>query len=224
MNSPVPQYFRPVAPPHPRGPDAWRNALDESRRGEFGRGHDLLDRVERLAAGAGRRPPWPAPRWDARNPSKSRRSQGRNPLRRPQKGAMDRDSQRRRGGPRAVPEHPPSHRAPRRGSRSPRSPRRQRRFRDAACGPQQTATPVEDHGTEATAAAAEPSAKDASDPIVWLSPVTRRARGPAPPSAVRPLVRAAEPGPRVVPPLARLGWRLSRLPRRPRRPRPRRAR
>ncbi len=62
--------------------------------------------------------------------------------------------------------------------------------------PQQTATPVDDHGTEATAAAAEPSAKDASDPIVWLSPVTRPARGPAPPSAVRPLVRAAEPGPR----------------------------
>jgi len=29
--------------------DAWKNALDEARRGEFGRAHDQLDRAERLA-------------------------------------------------------------------------------------------------------------------------------------------------------------------------------
>lgn len=32
--------------------EAWQAALDESRRGEFGRAHDQLDRAERLAAGA----------------------------------------------------------------------------------------------------------------------------------------------------------------------------
>jgi hypothetical protein len=32
--------------------EAWQNALDESRRGEFGRAHDQLDRAERLAAGS----------------------------------------------------------------------------------------------------------------------------------------------------------------------------
>ena len=31
--------------------EAWQNAQDESRRGEFGRAHDQLDRAERLAAG-----------------------------------------------------------------------------------------------------------------------------------------------------------------------------
>ena len=32
--------------------EAWQNALDEARRGEFGRAHDQLDRAERLASGA----------------------------------------------------------------------------------------------------------------------------------------------------------------------------
>ncbi len=32
--------------------EAWQGALDEARRGEFGRAHDRLDRAERLAAGA----------------------------------------------------------------------------------------------------------------------------------------------------------------------------
>ncbi len=32
--------------------EAWQNALDEARRGEFGRAHDQLDRAERLAGGA----------------------------------------------------------------------------------------------------------------------------------------------------------------------------
>ncbi|MGE3822073.1 MAG: FHA domain-containing protein [Isosphaeraceae bacterium] len=32
--------------------EAWQTALDESRRGEFGRAHDHLDRADRLAAGA----------------------------------------------------------------------------------------------------------------------------------------------------------------------------
>src|SRR4051812_12918871 len=32
--------------------EAWQAALDEARRGEFGRAHDQLDRAERLAAGA----------------------------------------------------------------------------------------------------------------------------------------------------------------------------
>src|SRR4051794_21711419 len=31
--------------------EAWQSALDEARRGEFGRAHDQLDRAERLAAG-----------------------------------------------------------------------------------------------------------------------------------------------------------------------------
>ena len=31
--------------------EAWRNALDEARRGEFGRAHEQLDRAERLAGG-----------------------------------------------------------------------------------------------------------------------------------------------------------------------------
>ncbi len=33
--------------------EAWRTALAEGRRGEFGRAHEQLDRAERLAAGAG---------------------------------------------------------------------------------------------------------------------------------------------------------------------------
>ncbi len=33
--------------------EAWRDALAEGRRGEFGRAHEQLDRAERLAAGAG---------------------------------------------------------------------------------------------------------------------------------------------------------------------------
>lgn len=32
--------------------EAWQTALDEARRGEFGRAHDQLDRAERLAAGS----------------------------------------------------------------------------------------------------------------------------------------------------------------------------
>lgn len=32
--------------------EAWQTALDEARRGEFGRAHDQLDRAERLASGA----------------------------------------------------------------------------------------------------------------------------------------------------------------------------
>src|SRR5207248_706673 len=31
--------------------EAWKNALDEARRGEFGRAHEQLDRAERLAGG-----------------------------------------------------------------------------------------------------------------------------------------------------------------------------
>ena len=29
--------------------EAWKNALDDARRGEFGRAHEQLDRAERLA-------------------------------------------------------------------------------------------------------------------------------------------------------------------------------
>jgi hypothetical protein len=36
--------------------EAWQSALDEGRRGEFGRAHDYLDRAERLAGGGGASP------------------------------------------------------------------------------------------------------------------------------------------------------------------------
>ena len=105
--------------------EAWQAALDEARRGEFGRAHEQLDRAERLAAGAGATGrPWPPPAATSR------------PGRRPPRPRSRRSTRPwpRANGPRSWPPprpssrpspstRPPARPGPGPGSRSPRSAR-----------------------------------------------------------------------------------------------------
>ncbi len=183
--------------------EAWRNALDEARRGEFGRAHDLLDRVERLAAGAAAAA-LTAARRDVETKQKTAAPKVETLYAALEKGQWTEILNAAEAVLETVPEHPAARQArakawlqiaaiapssttlPGRGLRSP-----------------QPATAVSDDAIAtipAQAAAANANANAAVEPIVWLSPVTRPLRGPTPASPAspmaRPLVRAVEQGPR----------------------------
>jgi hypothetical protein len=172
--------------------EAWQSALDEARRGEFGRAHDRLDRADRLAAGA-----------------------AQSAL-----AAARRDVEARQGaaGPKVealyaalgqgqwaeilaaaesvlevVAEHPAARQA------------RTRAWQQiAAIGPTATTLPARGGRVpwpaSAEAQPAEPSAPAGNSPfpaevapIVWIGPGPKP---PQPPPGPRPLARAGEPGPR----------------------------
>ena len=176
--------------------EAWQSALDESRRGEFGRAHEQLDRAERLAAGGGAAPPAalaPARRdLEARQKAAAPRVEALYAAL--EKGAMAEVLNASEALLETVPEHPAARQARTRAWQqiaaiSPTSaalPTRGSRV------PQTTAAPAaDDRGPENQAASAAFPPEVA--PIVWLSP------GPKPvaqTAAPRPLARGADVGPK----------------------------
>jgi hypothetical protein len=171
--------------------EAWQAAIDETRRGEFGRAHDQLDRAERLAGGC----------------AEAALAAARRDLEARQKSALPKVEAlytalaaskwpeilaAAEAVLEVVAEHPAARQArtrawqqiaaispsaswPSRGSRVPQaaSPRD-----DAPAGDNVTTV-----GNDAA-------------PIVWLTSVTTRPAPPAPSPPMRPLARAAESGPK----------------------------
>lgn len=176
--------------------EAWRCALDEARRGEFGRAHDQLDRAERLAAGAAAAA-LAATRRDVEARQKSAGPKVEALYAALEKGQWSEVLGAAEAVLEAVPEHPAARQARAKawqqiaaiGPASATLPGRGTRAPQPAA-----AEPVDDRDPRRRAAAAAPAAFPAEvAPIVWLGPATTR---PAPAPPPRPLARAAEPGPR----------------------------
>jgi hypothetical protein len=176
--------------------EAWQGALDEARRGEFGRATDQLDRAERLAAGAAQAA-LGAARRDLETRQKAAAPKVEALYAALEKGQWSEVLAAAESVLESVPEHPAARQArtrawqqiaainpaaatlPNRGARVP-----------------QAVAPV-----SAGAAALEgaPAAEGAGGafpaevaPIVWLNPGPKPVQNPAP----RPVARAAEPGPK----------------------------
>jgi hypothetical protein len=200
--------------------EAWRTALDEARRGEFGRAHDQLDRAERLAAGSA------AAALAATRRDIAARQKAAGPkvevlytaLEKGEKCQWAEVLSAAEAVLENVPEHPAARQArtrawqqiaainpssatlPGRGLRAPQPAAAVELVIAADDGP----ACANQHDTDASApAAASAPARPRSDnapapfpaevaPIVWLSPGPKPA--PAPPA--RPLARAGETGPR----------------------------
>lgn len=177
--------------------EAWRTALDESRRGEFGRALEQLDRAERLAGTA-----VPPALSDARRDLEAR-----------QKGAAPRVEAlyaalaagrwpetlaAAEAVLETVPEHPAARQARTRAWQqiaaiSPTASWPHRGFRPPQPPPPAAET-AEDTTAGADRSASAPAAAEPAAPIVWLTAASRPSPPPAP--AVRPLARAGEAGPR----------------------------
>jgi hypothetical protein len=188
--------------------EAWQAALDEARRGEFGRAHDQLDRAERLASGgaggAGGAPAaLAAARRDLEAKQKAAAPKVEALYAALEKGPMAEVLNAAEAVLEVVPEHPAARQArarawqqiaaiapssatlPGRGARVPLS---------AAAEAPEPPAPAAVPGAPSAGVAAHPGGPFPPEvaPIVWLSPGPRPA--PAPPP--RPLARAGEPGPR----------------------------
>jgi FHA domain len=187
--------------------EAWQSAQDEARRGEFGRAHDQLDRAERLATGGAAAAPaaLAAARRDVEAKQKAASPRIESLYVALEKGQMAELLNAAEAVLEVVPEHPAARQArsrawqqiaaigpssatlPGRGGRVPQStppaaavePVRPREASETI--PPSGRNPVTHGGFPAEVA-----------PIVWLSPTPKAA--PTPP--VRPLARAAEPGPK----------------------------
>lgn len=153
--------------------EAWQAALDESRRGEFGRAHDQLDRAERLAAGAAQAS-LDAARRDIESRQKAAAPRVEALYAAIEKGAWSEVLSASESVLESVPEHP--------AARQARSRAWQR---IAAIGPTDGAlpgrgmrVPQSSHGPSASRLA-ETSPDAAPAPIAWLRP-ERKAPPPAP--------------------------------------------
>ncbi|WP_422924082.1 FHA domain-containing protein [Singulisphaera sp. PoT] len=164
--------------------EAWQGAMDEARRGEFGRAQDQLDRADRLAAGTAEKA-----LAATRNDIESRRKSAA-----PKVEALYTALAAAKWPEvlaaaetvlELVPEHPAARQA------------RTRAWQQiAAIGPSATSWPNRGSRvpqTSATSVATEvaaPSAAAEPAPIVWLNSTPRPAANAAPPAFPRPLARA----------------------------------
>ena len=179
--------------------DAWQSALDEARRGEFGRAHDHFDRAERLAAGAAASA-LAAARRDVQTKQKAAAPKVEALYAALEKGVWSEVLASAESLLETVPEHPPARQArtkawqqiaaiaptsatlPGRGMRSP-SPGP----RETLAGEAATEDPLDNHApTSPTTFPPEIA------PIIWLGPGKR----PTPASPPRALARSADAGPR----------------------------
>ena len=179
--------------------EAWQNALDEARRGEFGRAHDQLDRAERLAAGAAQ-PALAAARRDVEARQKAAGPKVEALYEALAEGQWAEVLTAAEAVLEAVPEHPAARQARTRawqqiaaiGPSAPTLPSRGVRVPQSSAFA--TAEPPATTGDEATsnanASGRAPFPTEAA-PIVWLPPDPKPAARPAP----RPLAKAGEPGP-----------------------------
>jgi FHA domain len=180
--------------------EAWQNALDEARRGEFGRAHDQLDRAERLATAPGGAPPaaLSSARHDVEVRQKAAAPRVEALYEALSEGLWPKILNASESVLETVPEHPAARQA------------RSRAWQQiAAINPSAATFPPLGARVPQSSPASEPEASEAGSneaangnggaafpnevaPIVWLSP------GPKLPVApiVRPVARAHEPGPR----------------------------
>jgi hypothetical protein len=195
--------------------EAWQAALDEARRGEFGRAHDQLDRAERLANGGGTAAAnghgaAPAAIAAARRDIETRQKAAAPKVEALyaalEKGQMAELLGAAEAVLETVPEHPAARQArarawqqiaaigpasatlPGRGARVPQSAPTATVAAEAAADGADGAAPAP---APAQGPGANPFPAEVA-PIVWLSPGPR----PAPVPPPRPLARAGEPGPR----------------------------
>jgi len=170
--------------------EAWQSALDEARRGEFGRAHDQLDRAERLAAGTAESA-LVAARRDVEGRQKAATPKVEALYAALASGPMPVILAAAEAVLETVPEHPAARQA------------RTRAWQQiAAIGPS-AAWP--NRGTRVPQAAQPPPLPEPSPrererdaaPIVWInSAANRNGPGPGPgPGSARPLARAGENGP-----------------------------
>jgi hypothetical protein len=172
---------------------AWQSSLDEARRGEFGRAHLLLDRAERLAAGAA------AEALAAARRDIEARQKSAGPRVEALYAALQQDRwadvlSAAEGVLELVPEHPAARQA------------RTRAWQQiAAIGPSAPTLPVRggrvpqaaarggagERGVDGADGLLPPSSAEAA-PIAWLGSGLKLA--PVPPA--RPIARVVEPGPR----------------------------
>lgn len=188
--------------------EAWQNALDEARRGEFGRSHDQLDRAERLAAGGqggGIPPALAAARRDVEARQKTAAPRVEALYKALEKGEMAGLLNAAEAVLEAVPEHPAARQARTRawqqiaaiGPSSATLPARGSRLPQSSPG---TAPPAA-AGADPTGIVFEPArhphphhqqpaAAHEPAPIVWINGGGKAAATP------RPLVRAVENEPK----------------------------
>ena len=167
--------------------EAWQGALDEARRGEFGRAHDQLDRADRLAAGAA----------NAALAAARRDLEAKQKAAAPKVEALYAALGNRQwaevlvaaeGVLESVPEHPPARQA------------RSRAWQQiAAIAPAASAMPS--RGSRVPQAAPAPAEGPPAGgfppevaPVAWVNAGPRTPAAPAAPA--RPLARSGEPGPR----------------------------
>lgn len=165
--------------------DAWRMALDEARRGEFGRAHDQFDRAERLAAGAASSA-LAAARRDVETRQKAASPKVEALYAALQKGVWSEVLATAESLLETVPEHP-----------SARQARTKVWQQIAAIAPSSATLPG--RGLRSPQSSLEetlpPGATEAA-PIVWLAPGDRPSPSPPPAPQPRPMVRLADAGPR----------------------------
>lgn len=164
--------------------EAWQGALDEARRGEFGRAQDQLDRAERLAAGTAQAA-LAATRRDLEARQKAASSKVEALYQALAVGKWAEILAAAEHVLETVPEHPAARQA------------RTRAWQQiAAIAPSSTSLPSRGSRVPQAAPAPEPVSEPAeglaeSSGIVWLNASPRPAPAPA-----RPLARAADAGPK----------------------------
>ena len=181
--------------------EAWQTALDESRRGEFGRAHDQLDRAERLAAGAASAS-LAAARRDLETRQKAAAPKVETLYAALQKGQWAEVLNAAEAVLETVPEHPAARQArtsawqqiaainpsgaslPSRGSRAPQA------STPIASGLASGVTETE--GGVVFHEPTPPQTPSESEPIVWLNPVPKFGSF----APVRPAARVVESGPK----------------------------
>jgi len=191
--------------------EAWQSALDEARRGEFGRAHDQLDRAERLASGAASSA-LTAARRDVENRQKAAAPKVEALYSALADGQWVKVLNAADAVLETVPEHPAARQArtrawqqiaaiapssttlPSLGARVPQSV-----ANTAVPGPNEAAEGSSDEihiidDVTPSVPAPGPIAAFPAEvaPIAWINPGPK----PAPLQAPRPLARAGEPGPR----------------------------
>jgi hypothetical protein len=179
--------------------EAWQNALDESRRGEFGRAHDQLDRAERLAAGSASAA-LAATRRDVETRQKAAAPKVEALYAALAKGQWGEVLSAAEAVLESVPEHPAARQARTRawqqiaaiGPNAASIPGRGGRLPQAAVSPETVS--ADDPNAAVAGAHPSPSPFPAEvAPIVWLNQGPKPA-APVPPA--RPLAKTADAGPK----------------------------
>ena len=175
--------------------EAWQSALDEARRGEFGRSQEQLDRAERLAAGSAKLA-LDAARRDLENRQKAAAPKVEALYSALQKGDWGQTLAAADSLLESVPEHPAARQARSRAWQqiaaigpSSNLPSRASRIAQVVAKPATSSEIMIIGDSQADAAKPTPSEQA---PIVWLGSSTRSTTlAPA-----RPLARSGDPGPK----------------------------